>query len=75
MTQDSLLTPKAFGQMISYHVRTIHKWIKSGRLVALNTNANGIRPTWRIPQSEVDKFIVKSKKEQKKRNNDIKGNK
>jgi len=58
MTNEQLLTPKKFAKRISYHVRTVHKWIKEGRLIAFNTNPLGGRPTWRIAESEMKKFMV-----------------
>lgn len=44
------LTPAEYANRYSVHVKTVRKWIKHGRLYAVNVSLTSGRPTYRIPQ-------------------------
>ncbi len=53
---DRLLRPDVVADMLGVQRRTVLKMINEGRLKAIDIS-QGRRPTWRVPQSEVERYI------------------
>jgi excisionase family DNA binding protein len=53
-----LLTKKQVAEYFQVHGRTIERWLDSGVLVGYKLGA-GKTAVWRIPQIEIDKFLIK----------------
>ena len=54
------LTPPQFARLLAIRVEKVIDWIHSGELRASNVaaNPNGLRPRWRIPREEVQRFLL-----------------
>lgn len=48
----TLLTPTEVAKILRVHVRTIHRYLKAGKLLGY-----GMETNYRIPKSSVDKFL------------------
>lgn len=50
--QDRLLTPAEIADKLQVHERTVHRWIKDGKLQAIR-----IERFWRIEQKDFQTFL------------------
>jgi len=48
-----MLTPKAVAQILGVHPKTVHLWLRNGKLKGIKISYRA----WRIPQSALDQFI------------------
>lgn len=57
---DELLTTDEVAARLKLNAETIRKWIRVGKLRALNFSAGSIRGDYRIRASELEKFLAAS---------------
>ena len=48
--------PHEVAMLLSYHPRTIRRFINSGRIKAVDTNKNGKQPVWWITEAEISRL-------------------
>jgi excisionase family DNA binding protein len=54
MTHDSqFLTPKEVAEILGVHQKTVHLWLRTGKLAGTKISYRA----WRIPQSALDSFV------------------
>jgi excisionase family DNA binding protein len=54
MTETSpMLTPQAIAEILGVHQKTVHLWLRNGKLKGIKISYRA----WRIPQSALDQFI------------------
>jgi excisionase family DNA binding protein len=55
MTEDTqMLNPRQVAEILGVHQKTVHLWLRSGRLQGIKISYRA----WRIPQSALDTFIT-----------------
>ncbi|MDD1689484.1 MAG: helix-turn-helix domain-containing protein [Methanoregula sp.] len=55
MVEDSqMLTPKQVAEILGVHQKTVHLWLRSGKLQGTKISYRA----WRIPKTALDSFIV-----------------
>ena len=55
MSEDSqMLNPRQVAEILGVHQKTIHLWLRSGRLQGVKISYRA----WRIPQSALDSFLA-----------------
>jgi excisionase family DNA binding protein len=55
MVEDTqMLTPKQVAEILGVHPKTVHLWLRSGRLQGIKISYRA----WRIPKTALDSFIV-----------------
>jgi excisionase family DNA binding protein len=54
---DPLLSVPKFAERIGVSPYTVRKWIKSGRLSAVNINIGGQLPVYRIAESQIEEIV------------------
>ncbi len=55
MSEDSqMLNPRQVAEILGVHQKTIHLWLRSGRLQGVKISYRA----WRIPQSSLDSFLA-----------------
>jgi len=54
---DPLLSVPKFAERIGVSPYTVRKWIKSGKLEAVNINIGGKLPVYRIAESKLDEIV------------------
>lgn len=54
MTQDELLTTNDVAMRLKVHPETVKRWLREGRMRGMRVSD---RMGWRVPQSEVQRFI------------------
>ncbi len=55
MTEDSqMLNPRQVAEILGVHQKTVHLWLRSGRLQGVKISYRA----WRIPQSALDSFLA-----------------
>lgn len=52
-----MLTPRDAAKCIGVSYITLMRYIHTGSLKAINYNAKGKRPTWRISEEEIRRFL------------------
>jgi len=53
MDHDTLLNPKQVAEILGIHQKTVHLWLRSGRLKGTKISYRA----WRIPRSALNSFI------------------
>lgn len=53
---EKLYKPHEVAMMLGYNPRTIRRFIQSGRIDAINSNASGKQPVWWITEKVVTLF-------------------
>jgi excisionase family DNA binding protein len=53
MDDDTLLNPKQVAEILGIHQKTVHLWLRSGRLKGTKISYRA----WRIPRSALNSFI------------------
>jgi len=57
MTTDALfLTTKEVAEILGVHQKTVHHWLRTGRLAGTKISYRA----WRIPRTALDEFIAKN---------------
>jgi excisionase family DNA binding protein len=51
-----MLTPKAVAEILGVHQKTVHLWLRNGKLKGVKISYRA----WRIPQSALDQFIERN---------------
>ena len=55
MVEDTqMLTPKQVAEILGVHQKTVHLWLRSGRLQGIKISYRA----WRIPKTALDSFIT-----------------
>jgi len=54
---DPLLSVPQFATKIGVSAYTVRKWIKGGKLPAVDINIGGKLPVYRIPESELEEIV------------------
>ena len=57
---DELLTTEEVARELKYHIVTVRKWIREGKLKATRIN----RKEYRIKRSDLEKFLEKNPQEE-----------
>jgi excisionase family DNA binding protein len=57
MTDETFLTVQQVADLLQVHPRTVRRWIAADKLGAVALPGYGNKPSYRIPQSALDKFI------------------
>jgi excisionase family DNA binding protein len=57
---DELLTTEEVAQELKYHIETVRKWIREGKLKATRIN----RKEYRVRRSELEKFLEEKQQEE-----------
>jgi excisionase family DNA binding protein len=65
MDDDTLLNPKQVAEILRIHQKTVHLWLRSGRLKGTKISYRA----WRIPKSALNSFIEKNSNLYKKSKN------
>ena len=62
---EAALTVKQVAAALQVKDDVVLRKIKSGELIACNINPGGIRPRWRIMESEFNRYVVKTRVDMK----------
>ncbi|MPZ14363.1 MAG: helix-turn-helix domain-containing protein [Chloroflexi bacterium] len=62
MTSERLLTVREVKDWLGVHEVTVHRWLRSGQLRGFR---RGTSMGWRIPESELRRFIAESGRPQR----------
>jgi excisionase family DNA binding protein len=54
MAEDPMLNPKQVAEILGVHPKTVHQWLRSGRLQGTKISYRA----WRIPRPALDAFIA-----------------
>jgi excisionase family DNA binding protein len=66
MTENTVfLTPKEVAKIIGVHPKTVHLWLRTGKLEGTKISYRA----WRIPKSSIDAFISQNSNNSQKRGN------
>jgi excisionase family DNA binding protein len=57
---DELLTTEEVSQELKYHIETVRRWIREGKLKATRIN----RKEYRVKRSELEKFLAEKPQEE-----------
>ena len=58
MSQDAvMLTPQEVSQILGVHQKTVHQWLRSGKLGGIKISYRA----WRIPKASLAQFLEKNK--------------
>jgi excisionase family DNA binding protein len=57
---DELMTTEEIAQELKYHIETVRKWIREGKLKATRIN----RKEYRVRRSELEKFLEEKQPEE-----------
>jgi len=55
---EKLYTPGQVAETLGLSIRTVREWLRQGKLKGVKIGSRG---DWRVPESELDKFIEQSK--------------
>ena len=53
----SMLTPQEVAKILGVHTKTVHQWLRSGKLGGIKISYRA----WRIPRATLEQFIEKNK--------------
>lgn len=57
MTMDTqFLTPKEVAEILGVHQKTVHHWLRTGKLAGTKISYR----TWRIPRSALEDFVTRN---------------
>ena len=51
-----MLTPSQVAELLGIHIKTVHLWLRSGKLQGVKISYR----TWRIPKKALDSFIERN---------------
>jgi excisionase family DNA binding protein len=57
---DELMTTEEIAQELKYHIETVRKWIREGKLKATRIN----RKEYRVRRSELERFLTEKQPEE-----------
>ncbi len=57
---DELMTTEEIAQELKYHIETVRKWIREGKLKATRIN----RKEYRVRRSELERFLAEKQPEE-----------
>lgn len=57
---DELLTTEDIAKELKYHIETVRKWIREGRLKAMRIN----KKEYRVKRSELERFLEEKQQEE-----------
>jgi excisionase family DNA binding protein len=58
-----MLSPKDVAEILAIHPKTVHLWLRSGRLEGIKISYR----TWRIPRVSLDSFIERNTNKQRQK--------
>jgi len=61
-TDPQFLTPKEIAEILGVHQKTVHHWLRIGKLAGTKISYR----TWRIPHSALEDFVVQNSNTQPK---------
>jgi len=54
--EDQMLTPKEVAEILGVHQKTVHLWLRTGKLLGIKISYRA----WRIPRTALKEFIEKN---------------
>lgn len=57
---DELLTTEEIAKELKYHIETVRKWIREGKLKAMRIN----RKEYRVKRSELERFLAEKQEDE-----------